>query len=605
MDRLIHLYITLLFAGTAWGQPSPFGGTPLDTDINPQDVIIWTGSDAREEVDGSVTVGMRLTTKNDFTIYSSKLQIIPPSGWLLTKRENPPTTQIVDPIEGKMVDVYTNGDFILVFKGPDRWTQDSFNLSVKYVGCTQVICLFPHTQEIPIPFYKSEKISTSGPALQADRGLDNYSEKVSSQSNRSVDESWAAMLKQGELSFALLLGIVFLGGALSNLTPCVYPMIPITVRILAKQGHAPLLSSAVYAGGIVVAYTSLGIVAALSGGMFGSILASSAFNLIFAFIMVALGITMLGFGNFSALQTIGARLGGGKASLGNTFLMGTGAGLAAAPCTGPILAALLTYIAKNQASVAESTTLLFTYSFGFGLPYLFLGRAATSVSKINVSPSIQIAIKMFFAAVMFGLAFYYMRVPFYSTFVTLKSIWPTLALWCLPTGVLLVLLWSVVDGLKSRKWSQLFPVIILGIGSFSASQYLSNSSTQAAAGNSTKLIWFGSEKDGFAAAKTAQKPILIDFWAEWCEACKVMEATTFADPKVTEELAKNWVLIKLDLTEDNKENLSIQHKYDLMGLPTLMLLPSTANIEKGRKLGGFQSADKLADELNRFTKPTE
>src|SRR5690606_35442186 len=134
--------------------------------------------------------------------------------------------------------------------------------------------------------------------------------------------------------FGLLLGIVLLGGLLSNLTPCVYPMIPITLRLLGRQGSSPYLSASFYALGIVISYSTLGLIASLSGGMFGAMMATKTFNIIFAVLMFVLGITMLGFGDFSKIQMLGNRLGSGAPSLRNTFLMGTGAGLVAAPCTG-------------------------------------------------------------------------------------------------------------------------------------------------------------------------------------------------------------------------------------------------------------------------------
>jgi cytochrome c biogenesis protein CcdA len=128
--------------------------------------------------------------------------------------------------------------------------------------------------------------------------------------------------------------------------------------------------------------------------MFGAMMASKTFNIIFAIVMITLGITMLGFGNFSKLQMIGGRLGAGKPSLRNTFFMGAGAGLVASPCTGPILAALLAYTAKNH-TVAESSALLLVYSIGFALPYILLGGAAARASQVKVPPQIQIAVKLF------------------------------------------------------------------------------------------------------------------------------------------------------------------------------------------------------------------
>jgi len=144
-------------------------------------------------------------------------------------------------------------------------------------------------------------------------------------------------------------------------------MIPITLRLLGGQSHRAFLNSSMYAAGILITYTGLGVFAASTGGMFGALLQSKAVNIFFASVMFLLGFTMLGFGNFSKLQQMGDRLGAGKPSLRNMFLMGVGAGFVASPCTGPVLGALLTITLESQ-DLNRGILMMFTYSFGFALP---------------------------------------------------------------------------------------------------------------------------------------------------------------------------------------------------------------------------------------------
>jgi thiol:disulfide interchange protein DsbD len=108
------------------------------------------------------------------------------------------------------------------------------------------------------------------------------------------------------------------------------------------------------------------------------------------------------------------------------------------------------------------------------------------------------------------------------------------------------------------------------------------------------------EEPGFAVAKAEGKPILIDMWAEWCEACKKMDVTTFADPRVRQLLASRWVMIKLDLTEDNEYSQGVQTKYALQGLPTLVMMNSDADLTTRKMLTAAQTADELLSELERF-----
>lgn len=301
---------------------------------------------------------------------------------------------------------------------------------------------------------------------------------------------------------------------------------------------------------------------------------------------------MLGFGDFSKLQMLGSRIGSGPPSLFNVFLMGTGAGLVASPCTGPILAALLAWTAKNQ-DITESATLLLTYSFGFALPYVFLGASAAKVSRVKVHYRVQIAVKLIFASVMFALGLYYLRIPAYEFLQELKPWWKTIAFWSCLTGTILLATWIALPRLHNNKLSNVFPGLILALGIFATSQALTT-------GPVSSLKWYKVEEEAWAAAKAAGKPILVDAWAEWCEACKKMDVTTFVDPEVVAVLEKDWILLKLDLTESNDVNDALQEKYGLQSLPTLTLLPPDANLEQKVHITGYASAGTLLTRLREW-----
>jgi thiol:disulfide interchange protein DsbD len=392
----------------------------------------------------------------------------------------------------------------------------------------------------------------------------------------------------------MILLVVFGGGILSNLTPCVAPMVPITLRLLAKQGSSPLASSSAYALGIVITYSILGVVAALSGGLFAAMFASKAFNLAFAVIMVGLGVTMLGYGDLSKLQMLGSRLGSGKPSLINTTFMGAGAGLVAAPCTGPVLAALLAYVAKNHLGVGEATALLGTYSFGFAIPYVFLGSAGAKATTVKVSPRVQVGVKLVFAAVMFGLGLYYLRVPLYSLAESLRGHWQSIFTAASVLGVVLTALWLAVPALQLKKASTFVPTLILALGLFGGWQWATGEDQTAHADV------FHDEATAMSAAKSAGKPLLIDMWADWCEACKKMDVTTFQDTCVGKTLAQSWVVLKLDLTEANAKNDEIQSRYAIQGLPTLVLVPPDGQLANKQAISGYVTASTLLNTLKQF-----
>jgi thiol:disulfide interchange protein DsbD len=369
-------------------------------------------------------------------------------------------------------------------------------------------------------------------------------------------------------------------------------MIPITIRLLANQTAKPLASAASYAGGIVATYTSLGVIAALSGALFGNLIAHPAVAITFGVVMFLLGVNMLGFGDLTKLQQIGGQIGSSKGGLFNAFLMGAGAGLVASPCTGPILAALLTYTAGRQNTM-EAIGLLGIYSIGFALPYVFLGASAAKISKVRVNFQIQILTKLVFASVMFALSLYFLRLPLYSLFTHLKPYWAAIGSIGLGIGIALSIVIIAKESLHHQKAFFLVPTLALGVGIFFGIQALTRSEQPAGA----SISWVHSEEEAIKKATETGRPIIVDAWAEWCEACKKMDVTTFVDPSVVKEISENWIALKFDLTEPTDENTDIQDRYELPGLPTLTLLPPNGNLKEKFAISGYASAEKLLETM--------
>lgn len=577
-------------------------GDKKNNDIRPKDVIHWIPQRAEaNHATGDIVLTIQLTTERQFTIYSDKLEWIPPPGWSVSQVQAPATSLQIDPISGKEVEVYSGGSFRVTVSGPKGDPGPTIDFAVRYVGCTQVICLFPYRDDMT--FAVADAVPTSGQSTA--NLIKTVPAKITQgaepaappQTGSSFEEAFAKRVKAGSLGLGMLLLIAFVGGLLTNLTPCVAPMIPITIRLLSNQGAKPLFGSSMYALGIVVTYTVLGVIAAMSGALFGNLIANPVVSVSFGLVMALLGLSMLGFGDLSKLQQLGGRIGSEKNGPLNAFLMGTGAGLVASPCTGPILAALLTYTA-GRSSMLEATALLGIYSIGFALPYVFLGASAAKISKIRVNFRLQIAAKLIFTAVMFGLSLYFLRIPLYGTFMGLQPLWSTIAGVSAVFGILFFV-WILRDhGLQNNKLALIAPSFFLGASLFFGIQHL----TRADALGHDSVHWYKTEEEAFTASKSTGKPILVDAWAEWCEACKKMDATTFVDPRVLEEIGANWVLLKMDLTEANDTNEALQDKYELPGLPTLTLLPAGGDLTKKKALNGYVGADSLLQELAEFRK---
>ncbi len=587
---MLSVYSVFFFST---GAPAQFGKSVSETlplDLKPTDVIIWSGAEANINKDGTIDVGLRLETKQNFTIYATKLTIAGPQGTSLIDAEYPEVRTQKDPMSDAMVDVYWGGDFLLKFSSLDPYNRDTFPITIKFLGCTERICLFPYTQTIDLKAYNTGTRTS----LQ---GADSPEKKlIPAASWSSTELSQASLAKQlgeGALPLWLTLLAVFLGGLATNITPCVFPMIPITIRLLGRHGGSRLGSS-LYAGGIVATYTAIGSIAGLTGGVFGTLLANPWVNGAFALLFVFLGFSMLGFANFTKLQNIGTRMGAGRASNLNTFLMGAGAGLVAAPCTGPILGGLLIYSAKlDDPNLA--VMLFFLYSVGFALPYVFLGMLSGRVSKLKVSPKIQVGVKVAFASVMFALAFYYLKTPAYKLLQPLAGLWSTVGIFSFVLFVASSFLISLRLQKANTKGLQLIPTLLLGVAVFAGTQVLTGTDLQS------QLNWHKDEKVGYLLAHQANKPILVDGWADWCIACKEMDATVFQDKDVISELQKNWVLVKLDLTEINEATEALTEKYQMPGLPTLVLIPPNGDLSQATRITSAPSREYLLKELQEFT----
>lgn len=548
----------------------------IDQDLHPTDVIIWQPVSG-DQAGLLVTIGVRLQTKQNFTIYKKNIQFKGPPGFELINLEAPPPMVIEDPMGEGQTEVYGGGDFLVSFRSLSPLDANPFELAITFLGCTERICLFPYTQTLSVPVFQSKP----PPPQKIDESATLPKE---TQHEVSSEGSLAEQVERGTLPLSVLLIVLFVGGLATNLTPCVFPMIPITMRILGKQGHAPFSSSLVYALGILITYSSLGIVAAFSGGLFGSFMASPVVGVVFSALFILLALTMLGFGDLSKLQTIGSRIGGGEKGFLNTLLMGAGAGLVAAPCTGPILGGLLAFTAKKQDP--SLAIFLFTiYSFGFALPYVFLGSMAGKAAKIQVSASIQVGVKLAFAAAMFGLGFYYLRIPLHGQLDSLTGYWLPVALTTMVMGLGAMGFYLLKQ--MDHKALSVLPSLVLGLGLFASTQWLTGKDIIS------ELHWHKSVEAGMEAAAQSQKPILIDGWAEWCEACKKMDATTYVHPQVIEELSKHWVLVKLDFTEMTDDQVALSEKYDMQGLPVTLLLPHDGDLGQQKRLTGYLSHEEL------------
>ena len=495
----------------------------------------------------------------------------------LIEKKEPPTVEIIDPLTGDKVNTFIGGEFELLLQGGTATSEVS--LAITYIGCTDKICLFPYTENLQFEVQSADQAATVLP----------------DQTNAGIEQRLVDYAGQSSRSFWWLIVIALIGGLLTNLTPCILPMIPITIKTLGGQHTYPQLSALLYGAGIIFSYTALGLVVSATGGLFGALLGNLWFALLFSALMFVFGLSMLGWGNLAFLQRLGTRFGGQKKSLFNTWLLGLGAGLVAAPCTGPILGALLAY-ATTQLSGLEATSLFFVYSFAFASPYMFAGGLVAKLARVKVASRLQVAVKLVLAGLMFGLFFYYLRIPLYRQLQGLADYWFTLSVVFLVIGGggLAMCLWQLQ--LARQRVVTLVWAIVLGFGLFAFAQGVTTPSRPSV------VEWITSEQQAIAQSKLTGAPILLDAWAEWCERCKQMDAYTYTDPRLASYLQEHtWLMLKLDFTLTTPETTALRQKYGILSLPTTILLPASGDPADRVTISGFLDAPTLIDHLRNFS----
>lgn len=382
---------------------------------------------------------------------------------------------------------------------------------------------------------------------------------------------------------------VLLAGFLSSLTPCVYPLIPITLALFGATSENSRLRSfflaSVYVLGISCTYTALGIFCAATGSVFGAFLGNPWVVAALCLFMILLALYSLDCFQVSwifKLQTWASRVQG--TGLRGAFLMGMFSGLVAAPCVGPVLSAVLLLAAQSK-DYLWGGVLLFVYSIGLGFIFVLLGTFSSLLTRLPRSGSWMYAVKFITAAALF-LVCVLLLAPLLSKHVNLEltslgNPWASFALACIALylGYL-----SFKRGLLKLK---IAAALLLAFSGF-ALLHLPPQDSQ--------LSWGSELEAGISQAASRKQVLMLDLFAEWCAACKEFDKITFQDAQVVAQL-KEFALVRLDFTIPDEHSDQVTQRFSVAGLPTILFLDPQGREIPGSRITGFKPAAEFLQHL--------
>lgn len=421
--------------------------------------------------------------------------------------------------------------------------------------------------------------------------------------------------------------VVWLGGLLTAMTPCVYPLIPITVSVFGarkdtSRGKAVLLTSA-YIVGMGVVFSILGVLAAVTGAAFGSVLGNPWVVAGLAVFLVVLAASMFGAFELALPSGLTQRLSSvGGSGYAGALLMGAASGFLAAPCTGPVLTGLLAFIAQTQ-SIALGASLLFVYALGIGAPFFLIGVFAIKLPKGGVWME---WVKSVLGISLLALAALYIRDAVPALRMASAALAdevghvPGAALAAILTAFG-VLLGAIHLSFKAKgseillKAAGVTAVVVAILLRVAALNETSSGALWARLGwvdapaVPTELVWHhqfpaanvtavAQFEEFLSRARAEGKPVMIDFYADWCAACKELDRETYVAPVVVTE-ANRFVNIKVDGTNEDDAIMELYDRFGVQGLPTVAFVDSEGKVLQDPRVTGFLKPDKFLVELQK------
>lgn len=497
------------------------------------------------------------------------------------------------------VNIYTNPLFVNI---PMQDWQPGAKVIVQYQGCAKAgFCYPPETRVIDIASFTNGDMAPATTLAQTPRQLETSTTNTSTPQPLTEQDQLASGLADNWwtplLFLALGVGLAF--------TPCVLPMYPILTSIVLGSGklsqRRALGLSLVYVQGMALTYTLLGLVVASAGLQFQAAMQHPYVLIGLSILFVTLALSMFGVytlqlpsGVQTWLNNLSNKQQGGSSA--GVFAMGAISGLVCSPCTTAPLSGALLYVAQS-GDLLTGGVALYALAMGMGIPLILV--AVFGNKLLPKAGGWMDRVKTLFGFVL-------LAAPIFLLERILPEMWST-ALWSALGIAAFGWLYHVKNSLEFGGWKQSAVGIIAVLGLFASAQpalnYWFADSTQQAQTSEVSFIKIRNVEElqqQLVLAKQAQKPVMLDFYADWCVACKEFEKYTFHDPAVAAQL-KQFVLLQADVTRNQAQDIELLQAQQVLGLPTIDFWDAQGNPVSNARLTGFMQAAPFLEHIQRIS----